>query len=80
MKRLFLSFLALCGAVTVAAQQEYAIYPIPQTQQLTSGQARFTDRVNIVAEAGIDAVTVARAEQVLTECGLTTALADEPVD
>lgn len=80
MKRLFFLFLALCAAGKIAAQQEYTIYPVPQTQQLTSGQARFTDRVNIIAEPGIDAVTVARAEQVLAECGLTAVLADKPVD
>ena len=52
-------------------QQTYTIYPIPQKQTPTVGKARITQKVNIVAEAGIDAPTLERARQVLTDHGLT---------
>ena len=73
MKRLaFLSLvLWMTGVTVLRAQQPYVIYPIPQTQQAAPGQARFTDRVNIVAEPGIDEATVARACQVLSDRGLS---------
>ncbi len=52
-------------------QQTYTIYPIPQKQTPTVGKARISPKVNIVAEAGIDAPTLERARQVLTDHGLT---------
>lgn len=76
MKRFFFLPLVLWMASVAAwaQQQRYVIYPIPQTQQLTTGEAKFTERVNIVAEPGIDETTVARARQVLTDKGLTVAV------
>ena len=56
--------------VTASTGQTYVIYPTPQLQQLTAGIARITGHVNIVAEAGVDEVTVARARQVLADMGI----------
>ena len=75
MKRFFFLPLVLWMAGVAAwAQQRYVIYPVPQAQQLTAGEARFTDRVNIVAEPGIDEATVARARQILAEHGLSASV------
>ena len=52
------------------AKQVYQIYPIPQVQHAGVGQAAFSSQVNIVAEPGIDAVTIDRARQVLADHGL----------
>ncbi|MBR6431881.1 MAG: beta-N-acetylglucosaminidase domain-containing protein, partial [Muribaculaceae bacterium] len=46
------------------------IYPIPHQQIMENGNASLTKQVNIVAETGIDDVTVNRAKQVLSEHGL----------
>ena len=71
MKRLVLLSILFCMiGITAGAQQHYVIYPVPQMQQLTSGQARFAGRVNIVAGPGIDDATIARARQVLADKGL----------
>ena len=81
MKR-FLSFLCILLGLSCTSnipQQPYIIYPVPQTQELTSGVARFTDEVNIVAESGIDDATIARACQVLSDCGLSVSVSDSPV-
>ena len=77
MKRfLLLSVLFLCSAATVPARQDYVIYPVPQTQQLTSGQARIVGPVNIVAEPGIDEATVSRARQVLADKGIASSVSE----
>ncbi len=57
-------------AMMVQAKQVYQIYPIPQEQHAGVGQAAFSSQVNIVAEPGIDAVTIDRARQVLADHGL----------
>ena len=75
MKRFSLLFLVLWTTVTsIRAQQGYVIYPVPQTQQLTSGQSRISGPVNIVAEPGIDEATVARARQVLADKGIASSV------
>ncbi len=56
------------------AKQVYQIYPIPQEQHAGVGQAAFSSQVNIVAEPGIDAVTIDRARQVLADHGLDAAV------
>ena len=57
-------------AMMAQAKQVYQIYPIPQEQHAGVGQAAFSSQVNIVAEPGIDAVTIDRARQVLADHGL----------
>ena len=71
MKRFLLLPLVLWMACVVArAQQHYVVYPIPHSQKLTGDKARMTQKVNIVAEEGIDEVTLERAREVLAERGL----------
>ena len=60
------------------ATQVYTIYPVPQEQRAGVGQAAFTAQVTIVAEPGIDEVTIARARQVLTDHGLACTVATRP--
>lgn len=69
MKNTFLLAVALCLAMVASASDGYTIYPVPQRQEAGSGVARFTSTVVIIAEPGIDEVTVARAKQVLGEHG-----------
>lgn len=67
-KTLLVGLASLLFPMSMAGQ--YSIYPIPQQQVAGTGCVSFTPTVNIVCEAGIDAATRARAEQVLTEHGL----------
>ena len=62
------------AAMMAQAKQVYQIYPIPQEQHAGVGQAAFSSQVNIVAEPGIDAVTIDRARQVLADHGLDAAV------
>lgn len=62
------------AAMMAQAKQVYQIYPIPQVQHAGVGQAAFSSQVNIVAEPGIDAVTIDRARQVLADHGLDAAV------
>ncbi|MBR5029607.1 MAG: beta-N-acetylglucosaminidase domain-containing protein [Muribaculaceae bacterium] len=69
-KKLILLF-AMCSAL-MAASEPYTIYPIPHEQVVDNTvEATFTGRVNIIAEQGIDEATYTRAQQVLTEHGVT---------
>ena len=77
MKRTLLTLIGLC-AMIVAVAQPYTIYPVPQQQLAREGRARLSGTVCVVAEAGIDAVTVARAEEVLREHGLHVTKAQRP--
>ena len=80
MKRLsILSLILLIVSVAAQAQQQYTIYPVPQSQVLTFGQARLTDKVNIVAEPGIDEATVARAREVLADRGVSSSVSTRAV-
>ena len=58
----------------------YTIYPIPQKVTDEDGTVDLTDTVNVVAEDGIDTVTLDRADEVLTENGLTPQFDSEPSD
>ena len=62
------------AAMMAQAKHVYQIYPIPQEQHAGVGQAAFSSQVNIVAEPGIDAVTIDRARQVLADHGLDAAV------
>ena len=73
MKYLVAILLAV-AAMMAQAKQVYQIYPIPQEQHAGVGQAAFSSQVNIVAEPGIDAVTIDRARQVLADHGLDAAV------
>ncbi len=77
MKKIAVSLIVLLGLLSSYAQP-YTIYPIPQQQLVRSGIAQFSVPVCIVAEKGIDAATIARAEQVLQEHGLQTMLSTRP--
>ncbi|MBR5086697.1 MAG: beta-N-acetylglucosaminidase domain-containing protein [Muribaculaceae bacterium] len=70
MRHIFFTILSICIAVIINAQEPYVIYPIPHQQIMENGNASLTKQVNIVAETGIDDVTVNRAKQVLSEHGL----------
>lgn len=65
-----------CGVgILSASAQPYTIYPIPQQQLSQPGTARIAGPVCIVAESGIDAATLARARQVLSDHGLASTTA-----
>ena len=74
MKRFFFLSVFVCVMTASAWAQDYVIYPVPQTQQLTAGTARMAGPVNIVAEPGIDEATVARARQVLADKGIASSV------
>ena len=81
MKRtLLLSFLLWIAACSASVPEEYEIFPVPQTQQLTEGRARMTSCVNIVAETGVDEATVARARQVLADKGISSVVSQQADD
>jgi len=77
MKRFTLFLLGLC-AFTAAFARPYTIYPVPQQQIGQPGIAHLQTPVCIVAESGIDAVTIARAKQVLSDHGLQYTTAERP--
>ena len=77
MKRLVILIVGLCLTLGLKAQQ-YEIYPTPQRQAILTGTADFTPRVCIVAEAGIDAATIDRAKQILSEHQLTPVVTTRP--
>lgn len=56
--------------VAHAGNTVYTIYPVTQSQETVSGAADFTTTVDVVAESGIDAATMTRATDVLTQFGL----------
>ena len=66
------------SSTTMLGEEIYEIYPVPQVQLAGIGQASFTKQVTIVAEKGIDEVTVERAKQVLTEHDLFATVANRP--
>ena len=70
-------WLCLVG-ITPLSAQPYTIYPIPQQQLPQPGTARLDAPVCIVAESGIDAATVTRAQQVLNDYGVQWTVADRP--
>lgn len=69
---------AVLSSTTMLGEEIYEIYPVPQVQLAGIGQASFTKQVTIVAEKGIDEVTVERAKQVLTEHDLFATVANQP--
>ena len=75
MMKIAATLLVLLAALTTNAITPYEIYPIPHSQSMLTGHATFTPSVDVVAEAGIDEVTIERARQVLTDHGMTTRLA-----
>lgn len=79
-KHLLLSFVIMMCGFTSFSQQSYEIYPVPQKQMLNPGQANITGQVNIVAEPGIDEVTLARARQIMDEQGISTTISEKPVN
>lgn len=64
---------------TAAAAEPYIIYPVPQ-EQVTGHQSAGSLPLNvcIVAEDGIDEVTVARAKEVLKANGFSTTVEKKP--
>lgn len=75
MKNIFLVLVAVLAAVMASASEPYTIYPVPQRQVMKSGEVSFTSKVSIIAEPGIDEVTINRAKQVLSDHGLTPVIA-----
>ncbi len=66
LRKIFIACL-LTMSMGVSAQKVYDIYPVPQKQELQSGECLFTKEVSVIAEKGIDAPTKARVSQVLQE-------------
>ena len=76
MKKLFLLFLLLANLIPAVAAEPYTIYPVPQEQiDGHTSAGVLTPNVCIVADDGIDEVTVARAKEVLKANGLSTTVA-----
>ena len=71
LKPFLFSLCLLCSSISIA-QNSYTIYPRPQQMWVSSTAAHIQAPVCIVAESGIDAATVARAEQVFYEHGIAT--------
>lgn len=55
----------------------YNIYPIPHKQYTTTEKVSLTKNITIVAEKGIDLVTINRAKQILTEHNFTCNISDK---
>lgn len=70
MKKTLILIIALFISLNIQAHNIYSIYPVPQEQYEVDGKAAFSQQVNIVAEVGVDTITVNRAKQVLSESGL----------
>ena len=77
MKKILLILFVLCWTCT-SFSSVYTIYPVPQQQVSLSGVAQMRGPVCLVAERGIDAATVARAEQILSDYGVKTVLTSQP--
>ena len=78
-KLLVLTFLITTYSFASFGQEPYEIYPVPQTQIMNPGKAQITDVVNIVAEPGIDDVTVSRARQILDDHDISNTVSEAPV-
>ena len=76
-KPFLFSLFFLCCSLGIA-QNSYTIYPRPQQMTVNSTTAQLKAPVCIVAESGIDAATLARAEQVLHDRGIATFTASKP--
>jgi hyaluronoglucosaminidase len=79
MKNTILLMLLLLSVFTGSATEGYTIYPVPQQQVMQGGEASFTSRVSVIAEPGIDQVTIERAVQVLSEHGLAAVVTKRAV-
>ena len=86
MKRISVLFVALTIAASLfsnmAVSQSYRIYPVPHRMAEADYQV-FSNipsgsQLNIVAEKGIDEVTVRRAEQIIVEHGYLASKSDKP--
>lgn len=79
MKKTLILFLSLCilGG-SVAAQNAYKVYPVPQEQIAGKGKTSFTPKVNIVVEKGIDNYTVERLIQILEDKGIEGTVTEKP--
>ena len=71
LKKIVVCMSLLAISLSGVAQNVYTIYPVPHSQQALGGKVSFTKVVNVVADASIDEVTIARAKDVLTAKGLT---------
>lgn len=71
MKKAFTLINVILFTLYLQAHNVYTIYPIPQEQFEIEGTASFSQQVNIIAETGIDSITLNRAKQVLSDNGLT---------
>lgn len=78
LKNIFFVLLAMTLSFSAYAGKVYTIYPIPQKQTAIDGTSSFTSQVNIIADPGIDQVTIERAIQILTEHGLKATVREKP--
>lgn len=72
MKRI--ASLCIVLATSLAALAQYTIYPMPRSMTAMEGTAQFSQNVCLVADEGIDAATIERAQQILKEHGLNAKL------
>lgn len=79
MKKITTLLVALSLTMTIGAQRLYNIYPVPHDMQTLQGTATFSKTVNLVAEEGIDAVTVERAREILAAHGLHARMSPKAV-
>ena len=79
-KQLYLLIMVMLSGFASFSQEPYEIYPVPQKQLLNPGQAHISELVNIVAEPGIDEVTVERARQIMGDRGISTTVSVKPVN
>ena len=67
----------MLAAFMANAANFYNIYPIPQQQIESDATVSLSHNVNIIAEGGIDAVTINRAKQVLSDHGLNVSVSNK---
>ncbi len=77
MKNLIISFVAAAMTLASAApssasirNDNYRIFPVPHSQDVSEEKVSFTDEVNIIAGKDIDKATIGRAKEILKEQGL----------
>lgn len=77
MRTTLFALLLFLPVMALAQDNPYGIYPVPHKTATVRKSANVTERVNIVAEEGIDVYTRQRAVQILEEHGKTAVFTEE---